>query len=194
MANAECIRDLFFHKGMSISGIAQKTGFDRKTIRKYLYQDDWNQEAQVAVSKASKLDPYKPLIDEWLETDRRTRKKQRHTARRVFNRLVEQVGKEAFPCCYRSVASYVVEKKRQLYGGQKQARLPLEHPPGEAQGDFGQAEFVQNGARYVGAFANLAFPCSNAGFQQLFQGENGECLQEGLKAIFEYIGGVPPKK
>ncbi len=192
MANAESIRDLFFHKGMSITGIAEKTGFDRKTIRKYLQQDDWNQELQIAVRKASKLDPYKPTIDEWLETDRRTRKKQRHTARRVFDRLVEQAGQEGFSCCYRSVAVYVAEKKRQLYGGQKQARLPLEHPPGEGQADFGQAEFVENGRRQVGAFANLAFPCSNAGFQQLFKGENGECLQEGLKAIFEHIGGVPP--
>jgi len=44
MANAESIRDLFFHKGLSISAIAQNTGFDRKTIRKYLDQDDWNLE------------------------------------------------------------------------------------------------------------------------------------------------------
>jgi transposase len=193
MANAESIRDLFFHKGLSISAIAQSTGFDRKTIRKYLDQGDWNLKARVTVRKASKLAPYKPLIDEWLQTDRRVRKKQRHTARRVFNRLVEQAGQEGFPCCYRSVAAYVAQKKRQLYGGQKKARLPLEHAPGEAQADFGQAEFVENGTRQLGAFSNLAFPCSNAGFQQLFKGENAECLQEGLKAIFEHLGGVPPE-
>ena len=97
MADAESIRELFFLKGMSISAIAEKTGHDRKTIRKYLRKDDWNREVSAAVSKASKLDPYKPLIDEWLEADRRTRKKQRHTARRVFSRLVEQAGRTRFP-------------------------------------------------------------------------------------------------
>lgn len=159
MANAQCIRELFFLKGMSISDIAEKTGFDRKTIRKYLEKDDWNEEVRVPQMKASKLDPYKSLIDEWLEADRRTRKKQRHTARRVFTRLVEEAGEEGFPCSYRTVAAYVAEKKRQIYGGRRsEARLPLDHPPGEAQVDFGEAEYVERGERALGAFVNVAFP------------------------------------
>jgi transposase len=194
MADAESIRELFFLKGMSISAIVRKTGFDRKTIRKYLAKDDWNQEVSVPASKGSKLDPYKPTIDGWLETDRRTRKKQRHTARRVFTRLVDQAGQEGFPCSYRTVAAYVAERKRQLYGGRRaDARLPLDHPPGEAQVDFGEAEYVEAGVRASGAFVNVAFPFSNAGFQQLFGGETAECLEEGLKAVFQHIGGVPQK-
>ncbi len=194
MASAECIRDLFFHEGMSVRGIARKTGVDRKTIRKYLEKDDWNQEVKIAVTKASRLDPYKPTIDDWLENNRRTRKKQRHTARRVFTRLVEQAGPDGFPCSYRTVAAYGAEKKLLLYGGRrKEVRLPLDHPPGEAQVDFGEAEYVEAGARCLGAFVNTAFPFSNAGFQQLFGGENAECLEEGLKAVFAHIGGVPPR-
>jgi hypothetical protein len=69
----------------------------------------------------------------------------------------------------------------------------LEHIPGEAQVDFGDADFYLNGKLYRGHHLNLSFPHSNQGFTQLFKGENQQCLFEGLVAIFEYIGGVPTR-
>ncbi len=129
-------------------------------------------------------------IDEWLEGDVKERSKQRHTAKRVHERL-----KEAYPdfdCSYRTVASYVKEKKRELYADVR-AALPLEHKAGEAQVDFGSADFYENGTLCSGKYLTVSFPYSNAGYLQLFKGENRECLFEGLKAIFEHLGGVPTR-
>lgn len=193
MTQINDIRNAFFAKGLNISEIAREFKRDRKTVRKYIIQDDWNITVTNREPKKaySKLDPYKADIDQWLEDDKKARRKQRHTARRVYNRLCEKY-KEQFDCSYRTVAAYVSMKKKQLYQNNS-CRLPLEHIPGEAQVDFGKADFYENGRKYEGSYLNVSFPYSNVGYMQLFKGENQECLFEGLKTIFEYIGGVPQK-
>jgi len=190
MAKRDYIREAFFKKGMSKSEIARKTGVDRKTVRKYIEEVDWNIKVSVKKKVKGKLDFWKPTIDGWLEGDVKHRKKQRHTAKRVYTRLVEEYGGEGFNCSYRTVAKYVAFKRKAL-GEDKRGYLPLEHGPGEAQYDFGSAEFVENGKRYDGMYLNISFPYSNAGFLQLFKGEPFECFARGSIDIFEYIGGVP---
>jgi len=190
MAEVENIREMYFNKGFSISRIAREVERDRKTIRNYLLQDDWNKNQKEPVERTSKIDRYKATIDEWLEADRRMRKKQRHTARRVYDRLCELYEYEGFDCSYRTVAGYVAEAKERIYG-ERTGFLPLEHRPGEAQVDFGKAEFIENGTRYYGSYLNVSFPYSNGGFLQLFKGENFECLGEGLENIYAYLGGIP---
>jgi transposase len=193
MAEVETIREMYFTKGCSVSEIAGQTGKDRKTVRKYLQEADWNTPIHEKRCKGSKLDPYKETINNWLETDRKIRKKQRHTARRVYDRLTESQGESGFDCSYRTVATYVAEAKRRIYG-ERTCYLPLQHRAGEAQVDFGKAEFIENGTRHYGSYLNLSFPHSNGGFLQLFKGETFECLGEGLKAIYEHIGGVPQRQ
>jgi transposase len=193
MTEIEKIRNMFFYKGYSISGIKKETGFDRKTIRKTLFKSEWNDKPVNEKTRPSKLDSYKDVIDRWLKDDKQMRKKQRHTATRVFKRLKEEYGESVFNCSYRTVAIYVAEKKREIYGNNN-SYLPLEHKPGEAQIDFGKAEFIESGKRYYGSYLNVSFPYSNGGFLQLFKGENFECLALGLKNIFEYIGGVPHRQ
>ena len=121
--------------------------------------------------------------------DKKAKRKQRHTARRVYDRLLEKYGSD-FDCSYRTVAGYVAKRKKELFEN-KPGYLPLEHIPGEAQADFGDADYYENGRLYSGKYLNLSFPYSNKGYFQLFKGENMECLLEGLIAIFEHIGGVP---
>jgi len=192
MADINSIREMYFLKGMNKSEIARETGIDRKTIRKYINQDDWNMVPRLKAEnsgKFPKLEPFKADIDSWLEEDRRVRRKQRHTAKRVYDRLKEKYP-DTFNCSYRTVAGYVAKKKKELKL-RSDCKLPLEHIPGEAQVDFGKADFYENGTLYSGAYINLSFPHSNGGYIQLFKGENTECLLEGLKKIFEHIGGVP---
>ncbi len=83
-------------------------------------------------------------------------------------------------------------KKKEIFGEQK-GFLPLEHIPGEAQADFGDADFYENGKLHSGKYFNLSFPHSNKGYTQVYKGENQECLFEGLKTIFEHICGVPTR-
>jgi len=193
MTQVNDIRKMYYEEGKNISQIARETSNDRKTVRKYLEKDDWNKELPKVKKEAAfpKLDPYKSEIDAWLIEDRRVKRKQRHTAKRIYDRLVKQYGDD-FDCSYRTVAGYVAIKKKEIFG-EKKGFLPLEHIPGEAQADFGDADFYENGKLYSGKYLNLSFPHSNKGYTQIFKGENQECLFEGLKTIFEHIGGVPTR-
>ena len=191
MTKVNDIRKLYFEEGKTISAICRQTGFDRKTIRGYVEKDDFNSKISSANKKASflKLKPYKEDINLWLTEDKKAKRKQRHTARRVFDRLGEKYNKE-FDCSYRTVASYVKEKKKEIFTNTR-AYLPLEHGPAEAQADFGDCQFYEKGRLYNGKYLNLSFPYSNKGYTQIFKGENAQCLFEGLISVFEHIGGVP---
>ena len=186
------IRALYYEQGYNISEIAEATGRDWKTVAKYIDMADFNEPLPVPASEKQfcpKLEPYKALIDSWLEEDRNHPRKQRHTAKKVFKRLTKEVP--GFDCSYRLVAEYVKFRKEALNLKRSEGFLPLEHQPGEAQADFGSAEFYERGRLISGKYLVLSFPWSNAGFLQLFYGENIECLLEGLTAIFRHIGGVP---
>jgi transposase len=186
------IRQLYYEQGQdNISEIARLTGLNRKTVTKYIDMTDFNVPEPVPKTEnlCPKLDPFKPLIDQWLEEDKKVRRKQRHSATKVFNRLTDEV--KGFNCSKRLVAEYVKEKKKQLNLKRKEGSIPLNHDPGEAQGDFGAADFYENSLHYSGKYFVIDFPYSNNGYLQLHRGENMECLLESMKAIFEHIGGVP---
>jgi transposase len=192
MTQVKNIRKMYFEEGKNISQISSETGHCRKTVRGYLSKEDWNEEIPKVKKKNNypKLEQFKPLIDTWLYEDKKAKRKQRHTAKHIYKRLQEECN--GFNCSYRTVASYVSQKKKEIFST-KNAYLPLEHIPGEAQVDFGSADFYENGKLYSGKYLNLSFPYSNKGYLQLFKGENQECLFEGLKTIFEHIGGVPTR-
>lgn len=193
MTDVNNIRDAVFEKGYSISEAAREFHKDRKTVRKYIDKDDFNQDAQgyaAGPEKPTKLSPYMPKIDAWMEEDKRMRRKQRHTAKRIYDRLCQEV--EGFCSSYRSVAEYVKAKKEELYT-KTTGTLPLVHKAGEAQADFGDVDFCERGRRISGKYLTLSFPYSNAAYTQTFYGETAECLLEGLRTIFEAIGGVPSR-
>lgn len=186
------IRIRFFVKGESISQIAHEMKLDWKTVQKYVDMTDFNEPAPKPASEkrlCPKLDPYKPTINKWLEEDKQEPRKQRHTAKRVFKRLKKEFP--GFDCSYRTVASYYAVKHHELFSSARSGFLPLEHHSGEAQVDFGIADFYENGTRITGKYLEVSFPYSNKGYLQLFYGENMECLLEGLDAIFRHIGVVP---
>ena len=192
MDKVHSIRQLFYEQGKSVSAIAAETGHDRKTISKYLDMTDFNTpepKKEDPENMCPKLDAYKPLIDQWLLDDRKAPRKQRHTAKRVFKRL--QTETEDFDCSYRLVAQYVAYRKSQMHLDSKKSYLPLIHYPGEAQADFGAAQFFENSLSIEGKYLVLSFPFSNAGYLQLMYGENAECFMEGMIDIFVHLGGVP---
>lgn len=193
MTEVHDIRRLYYEEGQSITQISQQTGHDRKTVRIYLGKEDWNevQPRSLPEDDFPKLGTFKADIDEWLTDDKKARRKQRHTARRIYHRLVEKYPGN-FNCSYWTVAGYVTRRKKEIYN-KPDGYLPLEHQPGETQGDFGDAEFYENGQLYNGKYLDLSFPYSNHGYLQLFKGENQGCLFEGLISIFEHMGGVPPR-
>ena len=190
MAEQQRIRSAYFDEGMSIASIAQEYGIDRKTARKYITKENWNEPVEsVSIGRPTVIVPFLETIEQWLTEDKHRRRKQRHTARRVFDRLVAECGYEG---SYRTVATHVATIRAHVYQEHEPA-LPLQHIPGEAQADFGQADYFERGKRVSGSYVTLSFPSSNAGFTQLEPGENQECLFEALIALFEGIGGVPTR-
>ncbi len=187
------IRQLFYEQGMSVADVAKEVKCSWHTAEKYIDMEDFSPPVptpQEEMTHKSKLDPFKPLIDSWLIADKKAPRKQRHTAKRVYKRLEDET--EEFDCSYRLVADYVAARKKELNLGKQESYTPLIHHPGEAQADFGTADFIENGHYYEGRkYLVLSFPYSNGGYLRLNYGENLECLLEGLQAFFEYIGGVP---
>lgn len=175
--------------GYSISDIAKMNGVSRDTVYKYLKEDDFSPPPPIKKPSASKLDPFKPIIDQWLEEDARTWRKQRHTARKIRQRLKGEYGADIAET---TVSRYVRQKKQESRSASNQF-LDLVWEPGQAQADFEEAEFYVMGVRCRLSCFVLAFPYSNVGIAQVFPGESAECVCQALKNIFEYIGGVPTR-
>jgi len=171
--------------GYLVSEIEKMTGHDHKTINTYLKQEDFSPEIPIAAKRPSILDPFTELIDQWLEEDKKHWRKQHHTAKRVYSRLVKEAD---YKGSYDTVQRYVQTRRK----AEKQAYLELIWEPGSAQVDFGEADFNECGICVRRKYLVVSFPYSNDSFMQLFGGETAECVCQGLQDIFEYIGGVPP--
>ena len=183
------IKNMRKFEGKSLRKISEITGHDFSTVKKYAEKEDFNEEIKPKQKRGGKLSPYKNIVMNWLINDKRAPHKQQHTARRVYDRLKELYPDE-FDAHERSVRKFVADLRKELQTN-TDGFLPLEHPPGEAQADFGEARFIENGVTYDGYYFNLSYPHSNGGHTQLFKSANQECLLEGMKVIFEHIGGIP---
>lgn len=173
--------------GYRQSEISRATGYDAKTVRKYLGIEDYSPKVPVERHGESKLDEYKPTIDKWLDEDERNWRKQRHTAKKVYERLRDEHGCEA---SYSVVQRYMKGRRE---GRRSKANLELQWEAGSAQVDFGEADFNEAGCKERRKYLTVSFPYSNTGIPQVFGGETSECVCEGLDAVFWKLGGVPPR-
>ena len=134
-----------------------------------------------------KLGEYVELIDSWLIADQTAPPKQRHTAKRVHERLVVEQGAEVSE---RQVRRYVRERRRALGLAVDEVRVPLCHEPGvEAEVDWGEADVVISGV-ITRVFLFLMRACfSGACFVMAFPRENQLAFLEAHVAAFEFYGG-----
>ncbi len=130
-------------------------------------------------SSRGELETVSVLID-----DQERPKKQRHTAKRIFDRLRDEYD---FTGGYTIVKDYVRDKK---LGGQEMF-VPLVHPPGDAQADFGEALVVIDGVQRKAHYLVVDLPHSDDAFVKAFPAETTEAFCEGHNAAFRYFGGVP---
>jgi transposase len=171
--------------GKSNTEIARILAIDRKTVYRYLQCDDFSPRLPVKEKRASKLDPYKGLIDEWLEGDKSVFHKQHHTAVRIQERLRDECG---FVCGVTIIQNHVRQVRAQK---NKEGFLDLEWKPGYTQVDFGDVDVVLEGRQLRAHLLVVSFPYSNMGYCQLFLSECAECVCQGLTDIFAHIAGVP---
>ena len=192
MAQIQYIKDLYENEEVSLREISRRTGHSFETVRKYAYQTDWGEDRLPDVEPVSYpvLGKFIPQIDEWLESDRKVPRKQRHTVKRIYDRLRDEHG---YRGSYSSVKKYV-RKKKFVMKAQRAGYLPLDHPQACGQVDFGEFIYYDGtGEEQKGYALTVSFPYSNKGYTQAFPSQNQECLLEGMKRIFEHIGGVPPR-
>ena len=186
MPQIQNIREMS-HEGHSVAEISRDIEVDEKTVRKYLKQDDFSPYPPEKLRRPSRLDPHRPLIDQWLKEDQTRWRKQRHTAKRIHERLTRE--SPGYDCSYNLVQRYVKEVRGMLRA--QRASQELVWHPGEGQSDFGEADFLEQGVLVRKKYLTLSFPHSNNSFTQVFGGETAECVCQGLQDIFAYIGGVP---
>ena len=111
-------------------------------------------------------------------------RKQRHTAKRIFERLRDQYG---FDGGYTTVKDYVRENRRQA----REMFVPLSHPPGHAQCDFGETLVVIGGVERKAHCFVIDLPHSDGCFVKAYPAETTEAFLDGHVSAFAYLGGVP---
>ena len=159
-------------EGRSEREAARQFGLARETVRKMLRYSIPPGYRRQQPARRPKLDAWVGIIDQILEQDQAQSKKQRHTAKQVFERLREEHG---FPGGYTIVKDYV--RLRKL--SQREMFVPLEHPPGDAQADFGEAQVVIGGVERKAHYFVMDLPQSDDCFVMAFPAETTEAFLEG---------------
>jgi transposase len=173
-------------EGRSQRAVAREFGLSRETVRKMLqYAVPPGYQRQQPI-KRPKLGPWLGVIDAILNDDKQRPPKQRHTSKRIFERLKEEHG---FTGGYTIVKDYV--RTATLRG--QEMFVPLVHPAGEAQVDFGEALVVIAGVEQKAHYLVMDLPQSDDCFVAAFPAETTEAFLEGHVRAFAYFGGVPTR-
>ena len=146
-------------EGLSHHEAGRRFGIDRRTVKKMLSYSAPPGYRRTKPVRRPKLDGFTGIVDAILEadTDPEVPRKQRHTAHRIFERLRDEHG---FSGGYTIVKDYVRSRRQSV----REAFVPLHHPPGHAQVDFGEATVEVGGRREKIAFFCLILPHSNVWF------------------------------
>ena len=188
MTDINTIKNLRNYHDKSINEIATTLNINWRTAKKY---GDGSVLPTTNLKKKSGMmydEEWGDIVSLWLEEDYRLPKKKRRTNKNYFE-LLEELG---FLGSYRTVCMYVQDWKSSHHQELPSAGYErLEHPPAEAQLDFGTMEVEHEGSFKDVKALVLSTPFSNAGFAVALPSENQECLLTGMKEIFKQMGCVP---
>jgi transposase len=171
-------------EGMSQRELARHFNISRDSVRKMLAFSAPPGYRRKKEIKRPKLDGFTEIIDDWLEEDKKVPRKQRHTAKRIHERLRAEHG---FTGGYTIIKDYVRQRDRRS----REMFVPLSHPPGHAQADFGEAVIVIGGVEQKAHFFVLDLPHSDAYFVRAYPAATAEAWMDGHVHAFAFFGGVP---
>lgn len=177
------IRRRILAEGEGKRRICREYGIHFKTLQKILGNAEPPGYRQSKPREKRKIGPYIPFIEDALREDRKAPRKQRHTAKRLFNRLVKEHSYDGGYTAVKEAVRAFKQRTQEVY-------IPLSHPRGWAQVDFGYAEIDLAGERIEMAFFVMTLPFSDAFFVCAFPRECTETFQEGHKRAFEFFEGV----
>ena len=163
--------------------ILRREGIHFETLQKIIEHSEPPGYRMDKARPKPKIGPYLEQIEQIIEEDKQYPKKQRHTAKRMYQRIKE-MG-------YQGKYTQVKEAVREIKRVKREVFMPLIHRPGEAQADFGYAAVkVAGRLRKVGFFV-MVLPYSDVFFLMAFERECTESYWEGHIRAFEFFGGVP---
>jgi len=171
-------------EGMSTRAAAQYFGIDRKTVSKILQHSVPPGYCRAKDPVRPKLDPFIGVIDQILKDDIGKLKKQRHTAKRIYDRIRDEHG---FTGGITIVTDYVREAKRRT----REVFVPLSHAPGHAQVDFGETLGIIGGVECKLHYFAMTLPHSDAIFVKTYPCETTEAFCDGHNSALAFFGGVP---
>ena len=179
------IRRRVLIEGVSKRQILRETGMHWTTLEKILSKSSPPGYQMQTLRQKPKLGPYVDVIQKILVRDKQMPKKQRHTAKRIFERLQEQ----GYTGGYSGVKEVVAELKRT----NREVFMPLIHRPGEGQVDYFFALVKMGGRLKKVAIFLIALPHSDAFFMMCTPRECTESFWEGHVRAFAFFGGVPTR-
>ena len=163
---------------------ARYFGISRETVTKMIANAQPPGYRRATTPARPKLDPYLGWITATLTSDKLVHRKQRHTAKRIFERLRDEHGYTGGYTMVKDVVRAHELHHREMF-------VPLVHPPGHAQVDFGEAVVVVGGVTQKGHFLAMDLPHSDAPFVMIFPKETTEAFCQGHVEAFAWFGGVP---
>ena len=171
-------------EGLSRRETGRRFGLDPRTVAKMLAFSVPPGYRRSRPPARPKLDPFVGIIDQILEDDKGRPVKQRHTSKRIFERLRDEHG---YGGGLTIVKDYVLGQRQRS----REMFVPLRHDPGHAQADFGEALAVIGGVERKIHFFAMDLAHSDAGFVQAYPAETTEAFCAGHVAAFDFFGGVP---
>ena len=163
-------------EGVSIRGLARRHRVHRRTVRQALRSALPPRRKPVAKA-APQLGPHRETIRAWLVADLNAPRKQRHTARRIWQRLVDERDASVAKS---TVRAYVGRVRRELESGSVAVTIPQLHPPGEeAEVDFGGVSVWLDGVLTELSMFVMRLSHSGRAVHVCFPGEGQEAFLEG---------------
>jgi len=183
--------------GLSKRALQRKHRVGQRTVGLAL-SSAWPSPRKTLPPRVSRLDRFKPVIDEWLRADLDAPRKQRHTARRVLDRLLDEHDATG-AVSYGMVRAYVATRRREIRveAGRApvEAFIPQSHAPGEqAEVDFGDVTIRLRGVQVKCALFSLRMSYSGKAVHRVFATGGQEAFLEGHVHAFTVLGGVPTGK
>lgn len=178
-------------EGLSIRGLARRHGVHRRAVREALLSPVPAAKRSPVSRPAPKLGRYRAVIDEWLRADRDAPRKQRHTAKRIHQRLVDEHGADVAET---TVRQYVRGRKRAMGWPIGEVFVPQVHAPGlGAEVDWGEALVVLAGVATMVHLFVMRASFSGAAFCQASLVETQQAFLELHVQAFEWFGAVFPE-
>ena len=195
MSTYEQIRRAHDREGLSIRSLARRFRVHRRDVRQAL-ASALPPPRKVAARAAPKMDRWKPVIERWLEEDRAMPRKQRHTAHRAWQRLVEEHGAEISETTVRRYVA-VVRARQEL--PLVEVMVPQDHPFGdEAEVDFGTASVYLAGVLTEVQLFIMRLSASGRAYPRAYLNEAQEVFLDGHVRAFAhfdgYVGDPPPDR